>query len=215
MRRLEVSISDAQVRLRLSAFSLRPKGVSQTTNSLITYDRERKCRRRIFLQMANKILFLCTGNYYRSRFAEILFNSLVSERELNWKADSRALALELGVNNVGPMSRYVTAALAQRGIELTGVQRYPIQVKAIDFEEADAIIALKESEHRPYLLERYPDWADKVEYWDVTDGIPTAKYDPLGEIEREINRLIQRLCDFQTSGVPSASSGPALPITGV
>jgi len=146
--------------------------------------------------MANKILFLCTGNYYRSRFAEILFNSLVSETGLNWKADSRALALELGVNNVGPMSRYVTSALAQRGIELTGVQRYPIQVKAIDFEEADVIIALKESEHRPYLLERYPDWADKVEYWDVTDGIPTAKYDPLGEIEKEINRLIQRLCDF-------------------
>ena len=39
-----------------------------------------------------RVLFLCTGNYYRSRFAEILFNQLAPTRGLNWRADSRGLA---------------------------------------------------------------------------------------------------------------------------
>ncbi len=143
--------------------------------------------------MANRILFLCTGNYYRSRFAEILFNSRAVQAELNWRADSRGLALEKGVNNIGPMSKYALKVLEERGIELTDAPRYPIQVQGVDFEEADLIIALKEAEHRPYLSKRHPIWVDKVEYWHIHDGFPTAEYDPLKETEREINALIQRL----------------------
>jgi len=143
--------------------------------------------------MANRILFLCTGNYYRSRFAEILFNSRAVQAKLNWRADSRGLALEKGVNNIGPMSKYALKVLEERGIELTDAPRYPIQVQGVDFEEADLIIALKEAEHRPYLSKRHPIWVDKVEYWHIHDGFPTAEYDPLKETEREINALIQRL----------------------
>ena len=50
------------------------------------------------------VLFLCTGNYYRSRFAEILFNSVAGKMGLPWQASSRGLALERGVHNVGPMA---------------------------------------------------------------------------------------------------------------
>ena len=50
------------------------------------------------------VLFLCTGNYYRSRFAEILFNSVAGKMGLQWRASSRGLALERGINNVGPMA---------------------------------------------------------------------------------------------------------------
>ena len=46
------------------------------------------------------ILFLCTGNYYRSRFAEVLFNSLADRMGMPWRASSRGLALERGVDNV-------------------------------------------------------------------------------------------------------------------
>ena len=45
------------------------------------------------------VLFLCTGNYYRSRFAEMLFNHLAVESQLNWKADSRGIATILGADN--------------------------------------------------------------------------------------------------------------------
>jgi hypothetical protein len=37
------------------------------------------------------MLFLCTGNYYRSRFAELLFNHLAKQRGLDWQATSRGL----------------------------------------------------------------------------------------------------------------------------
>ena len=51
------------------------------------------------------ILFLCTGNYYRSRFAEVMFNSVAAKMSLPWKATSRGLALERGIYNIGPMAR--------------------------------------------------------------------------------------------------------------
>lgn len=51
------------------------------------------------------VLFLCTGNYYRSRFAEEFFNHWAEQYVLNWLARSRALAIERGKVNVGPISR--------------------------------------------------------------------------------------------------------------
>ena len=62
------------------------------------------------------VLFLCTGNYYRSRYAEILFNSVAGKMSLPWKASSRGLALEQGVNNVGPMEVSAVKALEARGL---------------------------------------------------------------------------------------------------
>jgi protein-tyrosine phosphatase len=40
------------------------------------------------------ILFLCSGNYYRSRFAEEQFNHHAELAGLDWVAQSRGLALE-------------------------------------------------------------------------------------------------------------------------
>src|SRR5262249_40863295 len=36
-----------------------------------------------------EVLFLCTGNYYRSRFADILFSAEASRRGLAWSSFSR------------------------------------------------------------------------------------------------------------------------------
>jgi hypothetical protein len=43
-------------------------------------------------QKHKTVLFLCTGNYYRSRFAEALFNSVAGKMGLPWRASSRGLA---------------------------------------------------------------------------------------------------------------------------
>ena len=40
------------------------------------------------------VLFLGTSNYYRSRFAEVLFNSVARKMGLPWRASSRGLALQ-------------------------------------------------------------------------------------------------------------------------
>jgi protein-tyrosine phosphatase len=134
------------------------------------------------------VLFLCTGNYYRSRFAEILFDSVVVKFGLPWRATSRALALERGVHNVGPMAKAAVQSLRSRGIVSPAFERTPTKVLPADFESADLIIALKEAEHRPLLIERYPDWAERVEFWQVEDD-----EEALPLIERSVMELTARM----------------------
>jgi protein-tyrosine phosphatase len=135
------------------------------------------------------VLFLCTGNYYRSRYAEILFNSVAGKMSLPWKASSRGLALERGAGNVGPMAASAVEALEARGLRtVPECGRFPVQVTADDLEAAHWIVALKEAEHLPLLQERYPAWAEKVEFWQVDDA-PEV----LGLIEREVMDLAARL----------------------
>ncbi len=135
------------------------------------------------------ILFLCTGNYYRSRFAEVLFNSVADRMGLPWRASSRGLALERGVNNVGLMAASAIKALEAMGVRAgDALTRMPAQVTNDDLERADRIIALKEAEHLPLLQERFPAWTEKVEFWHVDDAP-----DVLDLIEREVMDLAARL----------------------
>ena len=135
------------------------------------------------------VLFLCTGNYYRSRFAEVLFNSVAGKMGLPWRASSRGLALERGVNNVGPM-----AASAMQALEAMGVRagdaftRMPAQVTTDDLEGAALVVAMKHAEHLPLLQERFPAWVEKVEFWHVDDA-PEV----LGLIEQEVMGLVARI----------------------
>jgi protein-tyrosine phosphatase len=140
-------------------------------------------------QSAKTVLFLCTGNYYRSRYAECLFNSLAAKMRLPWRADSRALALERGTLNVGPMAPAALKALAAAGIRNgDALVRMPAPVTATDLEAAARIVALKRDEHRPLVEERHPDWAPRIEYWHV-DEAPEA----IAAIDSEVHRLIARL----------------------
>jgi translation initiation factor 1 len=135
------------------------------------------------------ILFLCTGNYYRSRFAEVLFNSVADRMGLPWRASSRGLALERGVNNVGPMAASAVKALEAMGVRAgDAITRMPAQVTTDDLERADRVVALKQDEHLPLLQERFPAWAEKVEFWHVADA-PEV----LGVIEQEVMGLVARI----------------------
>src|SRR6266568_6193070 len=117
------------------------------------------------------VLFLCTGNHYRSRFAEILFNFVAGRMGLPWKAFSRGLALERGVNNVGPMAVSAIKALEALGVRAAdAVTRLPTQVTSDDLERAALIVALKHAEHLPLLQERFPAWAEKAEFCHVEDA---------------------------------------------
>jgi len=135
------------------------------------------------------VLFLCTGNYYRSRFAEICFNAVATKMGLAWRATSRGLALERGVNNVGPISKLTLAGLAKLKVQDNdATTRMPMQATMDDFAAADYIVALKQVEHHPLLVERFPTFVEKVEFWHVDDA-PEV----LSLIEREVTSLTARL----------------------
>lgn len=139
------------------------------------------------------VLFLCTGNYYRSRHAEAVFNHLAAGADLPWRATSRGLALELGVNNVGPMARATVARLSALAIPHEPYLRMPARVTAEDLAAAHMVVALKEAEHRPLMQERHPEWVVRVEYWAVHDIDFAPPDTALPEIEERVRELIARL----------------------
>jgi protein-tyrosine phosphatase len=139
------------------------------------------------------ILFLCTGNYYRSRFSEHLFNWMVLDQGIAWRGVSRGLALERGTNNVGAISTYAAEALTDRGIVISEHERLPQQAQDEDFRTADRIIALDELEHRPLIEERFPSWTQRVEYWLVHDIDQTSAEIALQTIANNLSQLIESL----------------------
>jgi protein-tyrosine phosphatase len=145
------------------------------------------------MNMKNQILFLCTGNYYRSRYAEELFNFRARSEGLAWCAFSRGLAEKGSPENVGPMSRFVFQALSARSIEPEGARRLPVPCSATDFGNAELVIALKEEEHRPLVEQRFPDMLPRVIFWDVSDVAFAEPAVALAQIDDEIDGLVLRL----------------------
>jgi protein-tyrosine phosphatase len=148
---------------------------------------------------ASQVLFLCTGNYYRSRFAELLFNQRAKEASLSWTAASRGLALERGSKNVGPISALALQGLVARGIWTPEEMRFPLQVCEQDLRLAHLVIALKETEHRPLLVQRFPLWPDRIEYWHIDDLDVATSETALAAIDQEVIKLLARLSQANAS----------------
>src|SRR5690606_33842298 len=77
------------------------------------------------MEPTRTVLFLCTGNYYRSRFAELLFNARISP-EAGWRAESRGF--EPSPLNPGPISSAVLERLTALGIPHPPTLRMPLRV---------------------------------------------------------------------------------------
>jgi protein-tyrosine phosphatase len=140
-----------------------------------------------------RVLFLCTGNYFRSRFAEILFNHLASRAGLAIRAESAGLVPRCHARNVGPISPHTLAGLRARGIDPPEDPRAPRDVTEEDLAAAELVIAVKETEHRPFVQQYFPAWSGRIHYWDVDDVPHVAAANALSALEEEVRALLAKI----------------------
>ena len=143
----------------------------------------------------NTVLFLCTGNYYRSRFAEELFNHHAQRAGFDWRAQSRGLAVERGGDNIGPISPSVLHALKELAIVARGADRFPLQCTVSDLAGAHFIVAVKETEHRPLMRVRFADWEHLPDYWNVHDIDEATPAEALSLLTQQVGELLLRFAE--------------------
>ncbi len=153
--------------------------------------------------MTQTVLFLCTGNYDRSRFAELYFNHLAVQAGIPWRAVSRGLATELGKGLIGPMSPYVRQRMLEHGVTLDPNVRQPLQLTTADLDAADLVVALDRSEHLPWVRLRFAPYADRIRYWSVPDLHLLDVDAALTTIEASVAALIAEL---QNGDLPAITS---------
>ena len=133
-----------------------------------------------------EVLFICTGNYYRSRFCELYFNHLIADNKV--LADSRGLWAHRKINE-GFISPHTVEYMNGLGIPL-GPLRFPEQQETRHFQQSPLVIALDESEHRPMMDDMFPEWAGKIEYWQVHDIDFTEPTIALNALKKQVEALV-------------------------
>ena len=136
------------------------------------------------------VLFLCTGNFYRSRYAEAWFNYHAPRSGLHWRAASRGFRPHLSEVS---LSSHACERLGEHSIPRSFTRRVPTRLSATDLTEASLVIAMLESEHRPLIRGQFPRWEDRVRYWNIHDIDSDSPHFALPLIEAEVEKLIGQL----------------------
>ena len=114
-----------------------------------------------------KILFVCTANIYRSRFAEEVFNSLA----INRGASLRAFSAGLKVGEYTTRKIYYPALEQLERYNITPQRENDLSthIDELDLDEYDKIICMDEPEHRPMVEQNMNLKGREVVYWNIVD----------------------------------------------
>jgi protein-tyrosine phosphatase len=159
--------------------------------------------------MSQLVLFLCTGNFYRSRFAEHLFNARARARSLDWRAESAGLAPQCWTRNPGAIAPAVVRALASRGEVVGNAPRLPRDVTEALVRAAERVVLLSEREHRPLFEAQF--WAEsgQVTAWQIDDVDRCPPELALPRIEAQVEVLLDELAHCPRGRSPRADAGPS------
>lgn len=139
-----------------------------------------------------KLLFVCSGNYYRSRFAEAYLNYLSDLFSLDIKAESRGLAIHFAdelAEEFGEISKDTKERCNSLGIPKKYWDKNRESIRREDFENFDQIICLDLEEHAPMIKEQFPDQIYSVCYLkvkDIFDWEPKQTLDSISETIQEM-----------------------------
>jgi protein-tyrosine phosphatase len=125
------------------------------------------------MKMTKRVLFICTGNYYRSRFARGLAIHLLPDQfVLSPQTEDRLVARQIDLRHTAPGRAQLSEA---------------------DLQAAECIVALKEDEHRPMVRKQFPHWEKSIVFWDVGDQPEVRPEDALPAVEHQVYQLIEEL----------------------
>lgn len=131
-----------------------------------------------------KVLFVCTGNSFRSAVAEALLKKIRSDLE---------------VESAGTHPASKIASNAERFLEeedaLENLKRRPEGIEHKNLEEFDLIVAMKEH-HKNKILQQHPQVKGKVRVWDIDDPIhlpPGSDRQVMQEIKRRVAELAESI----------------------
>ena len=129
-----------------------------------------------------KILFVCTGNSYRSPVAEALLKKVRGDLEVK----------SAGTHPAGMIAPNAKKFLEKENA-LKNLKGAPEEINQKNLGEYDLIIAMKQN-HKNEILRRYPQMEDRIQVWNINDPI----YLPYGsdkEVFEEIKRKILELAE--------------------
>ena len=104
-----------------------------------------------------RVLFVCSGNAYRSPVAEALLKRLKPE----------TLAESAGIDPAIPISEAAKRYLAEENA-LKYLKPAPEVLDRKRLEGDDLIVAMKQ-EHKDFISSRCPECAEKIVVWDIDD----------------------------------------------
>tara|TARA_B100001250_G_scaffold65491_1_gene51943 strand:- start:257 stop:688 length:432 start_codon:yes stop_codon:yes gene_type:complete len=114
-----------------------------------------------------KILFVCTANIFRSRFAEEVFNSLAREEDSSLSAFSAGL--KVGEFTTRKIYYPALEQLERFNIEPLRENEVSTHIDDLDLDEYDRIICMDKPEHKP-MVDDNPNLKGRdIEYWNIVD----------------------------------------------
>jgi protein-tyrosine-phosphatase len=129
-----------------------------------------------------KVLFVCSGNAYRSPLAEALLKNLRPDLQV----DSAGTHVETRVSEEA--KRYSARQKAERY-----VKKMPESLDTKRLDNYDLIIAM-ERVHRDIILSKFPECRGKILVWDIEDlGFRPAEY--VEKISRQIEEKVRKLSE--------------------
>ena len=130
-----------------------------------------------------KILFVCTGNAFRSPVAEALLKKYKPEIEVDSAGTNPSIPISSSANN------YLVSENAQRFLK-----QVPDNLNEKKLNDYDLIIAMK-SEHMFEILRKCPECKDKIIVWNITDPYFLSIEDA-ERVFKDINGKVKELIKY-------------------
>lgn len=143
------------------------------------------------------VLFICTANFFRSRYAEAYFNCLA-----DWnKSPHRAVSAGISIDpKIGPVSSYSLYRMVERGIDSKCMSLEAKKLYSGDVESADVAICMYEKEHKPMMELLYESIESRIIYFDIPDINEISPNQSLDLVEKNVDILFNTIHDKKWKG---------------